>query len=531
MGKEMQPDEAVINVLDRAVSYARSNKYEYVTPETVLLALCGDDLFCRAFEACGGNIKQLKKHLEKNIEENTDKIQSGESGFSDGTNNVIAWAAQIAISSGNSKISIRHIVYGIWKQEESYAVYFMKLQDINRMALLGQLTVQEELQKDDDNDDLELEIDEDDDDDDDDDEDEDENYVKVDPKGMYAPCLNEMLDDVNPLIGREEELERTVQILCRKDKNNPLHIGEPGVGKTAITYGLVQRINSGDVPDELKGSRVYMLDLGSILAGTQYRGDFEKRMKNVLGSLEKEEKPILFIDEIHNLSGSGATGESSFDAANILKPYLLKGKIRFIGATTFEEYKKYFEKNKSMVRRFQNVEIKEPSESETLEILKGLRQRYEDFHKVVYSDEALEYAVKMSMKHINERFLPDKAIDLIDEAGAYKKLHPQEGRKSVVDKDIINVVLTKICRVPIETVKTDEVQGLKTLEDRIKKKIFGQDEAVSQVVNAIKFSRAGLLEEDKPLASLLFVGPTGVGKTEIARTLAAEMGVKLIRLT
>ena len=288
-------------------------------------------------------------------------------------------------------------------------------------------------------------------------------------------------------------------------------------------------IRENKVPEQISGSKVFALDLGGMLAGTQYRGDFEKRFKKVLSEIEKEEKPIIYLDEIHNLAGAGAVGESSFDAGNMLKPYLSEGHIRFIGATTFDEYKKHFEKNKSLVRRFQNVEIREPSEAETVDILRGLKEKYESFHGVKYEDDILEYAVGMAAKCIHERFLPDKAIDLIDEAGAFRKLHPIEGETQTVNKEVINEVLTKICRVPVETVETDDVAGLATLEDRIKSQVFGQDEAVSQVVNAIKFSRAGLLEDNKPLASLLFVGPTGVGKTEIARTLAKELGVKLVR--
>lgn len=559
----MQLDAKVKEMLDRAMEFTRSNNYEYITPEIVLRALCDTDIFAEAFENCGGDIKKLRGELEKNIERYSEKIKDTKCEFSDGMGSALMWAAQSALSSESGSIGIRHVVYGIWCQENSYAVYYMKMQEVDKPGLLSELTALEDTNdhvrqydSEDDEDDMEEYAEADDPDDEDDenpddddvfDDDEDEENdgdiadagqirVKEEKKKRsskdlerYAPCLNDVLKDINPLIGRENELERTIQILARKDKNNPLHIGEPGVGKTAITYGLVQRIREGKVPDELKGSRIYSLDLGGMLAGTQYRGDFEKRMKKVLEELEREDKPILFIDEIHNISGSGATGDSSFDAGNLLKPYLMTGKLKVIGATTFEEYKKHFEKNKSLARRFQNIEITEPSEAETIEILKGLRSKYEEFHKIVYTDEALEYAVTMSAKHLNERFLPDKAIDLIDEAGAFKKLHPDEGKPYVVDKDIINLVLTKICRVPFETVKTDEAEGLKTLEDRIKKKIFGQDEAVAQVVNAIKFSRAGLLEENKPLASLLFVGPTGVGKTEIARTLAEEMGVKLVR--
>ena len=341
--------------------------------------------------------------------------------------------------------------------------------------------------------------------------------------------MNDMLENVNPLIGRDEELERTIQILCRKDKNNPLHIGEPGVGKTAITYGLARMINEDKVPNQLKDGKIFSIDLGGMIAGTKFRGEFESRLKKVLNGILKEKNPIIYIDEIHNLYGAGATGDGSFDASNMLKPYLADGHIRFIGSTTYEEYKKYFEKSKSLVRRFQNVEINEPSVAETIEILKGLKSGYEEFHGVSYSDDVIEYAVNSSAKYINERFLPDKAIDLMDEAGAYRKLHPMDGKVQLVDKDVINKVLTSICRVPMETVETDETTGLAELEDKLKGQIFGQDEAITQVTNAVKFSKAGLLEEGKPLASLLFVGPTGVGKTEIARRLAAEMGVKLIR--
>jgi ATP-dependent Clp protease ATP-binding subunit ClpA len=346
---------------------------------------------------------------------------------------------------------------------------------------------------------------------------------------IFAPCLNDTLKDINPLIGREAELDRTIQILCRKEKNNPLHIGEPGVGKTAITYGLVELLRKGEVPDAIKGAKIYALDLGGMLAGTQYRGDFEKRFKRVLSEIGKEEKPIIYIDEIHNLSGAGAVGEGSFDASNMLKPYLSDGHIRFIGATTFEEYKKYFEKNKSLIRRFQNIEINEPSEEESTAILNGLKRKYEEYHGVRYSKGVIEYVVKMSSKYINERFLPDKAIDILDEAGAYRKLHPLSSGSQIVDRSVINEILTGICRIPIETVETDDTEGLATLGERLSAQIFGQDDAVSQVVNAVKFSKAGLSEENKPLASLLFVGPTGVGKTEIAKTLAKELGVKLIR--
>lgn len=345
----------------------------------------------------------------------------------------------------------------------------------------------------------------------------------------YAVCLNDHLDQAGPLIGRVEELERTMQILCRREKNNPLHIGEPGVGKTAITYGLARLLEEGRVPEPLAGAKIFSLDLGSLLAGTQYRGDFEKRFKRVMDSIAREEKPIVYIDEIHNIVGAGAVNGGSFDISNMLKPYLAQGRVRFIGATTYEEYKKHFEKSKSLVRRFQNIDIKEPDIADAVRILEGLRETYETFHGVRYEEGVLEYAVEMSAKYINERYLPDKAIDLIDEAGAYRKMHPLGQTAQTVDKTLIDEILSKTCHIPKQAVESDETAALATLEQRLQNLVYGQDEAISQVVNAVKFSRAGLLEEGKPLASLLFVGPTGVGKTEIARCLAKELGIRLIR--
>lgn len=505
-------------VLRFTVSYARENKLEYVTPELLLYGLLQDHQFRFVLEDCGGDRQKLSLSLLQYINEYVDKLSGEDPEFSAAMDQLLSIAGQSAFNSGAKEIHIRHLVRALYRLENSYAVYYLEQQGVSELELLQLLTAMEEESDDDDPfvaaDEEPIPFNE---------EDESESLA------AFAPCLNDTLKDVNPLIGRQEELERTIQILCRKDKNNPLHIGEPGVGKTAITYGLVQLLKEDKVPEALKGAKVYALDLGSLLAGTQYRGDFEKRLKKVLSTLSKEEKPIIYIDEIHNLAGAGAVGEGSFDASNLLKPYLADGKLRFIGATTFEEYKKYFEKNKSLVRRFQNIEIKQPTEEESISILQGLKRHYEKFHGVKFGKGVIEYAVRMSAKYIHERFLPDKAIDLIDEAGAFRKLHPLPQKTQSVDKQVIDEVLTKICRVPIETVQTDAVEGLATLEKRLKSKIFGQDEAIAQVVNAVKFSKAGLLEENKPLASLLFVGPTGVGKTEIARCLAEELGIKLLR--
>lgn len=513
----MEMTSEAYDIVQAAIGASEEQDLEYVTPEMLLLSICeNDEIFQEAFEMCGGKIEKLERDLAEYLETYVERVKREEPVFSAACMQALNYAGNSAANSGNDRVGVKHLIHGIWQLKESYAVYYMENQGVTESELLREMIDCEDEMYPGEFSDFEEEWEEDED-------------MSPDKWKLFAPCLNETLADVNPLIGREEELERTIQILCRKDKNNPLHIGEPGVGKTAITYGLVQMIRENKVPKHIEGSRVFSLDLGGMLAGTQYRGDFEKRFKMVLTEISKEEKPIIYIDEIHNLAGAGAVGESSFDASNMLKPYLADGHIRFIGATTFEEYKKYFEKNKSLVRRFQNVEIKEPDEEETLKILEGLKPKYEEFHGVAYQEGALKYAVEMSAKHIRERYLPDKAIDLMDEAGAYRKLHMIPGDVQPVDRDIISEVLTKICRVPLETVKTEEKEGLATLEERLKHRVFGQDEAVMQVVNAIKFSKAGLLEDGKPLASLLFVGPTGVGKTEIAKSLSEELGVTLLR--
>ena len=344
----------------------------------------------------------------------------------------------------------------------------------------------------------------------------------------YVLCINDHLADHNPLIGRDAELDRTIQVLCRKDKNNPLHIGEPGVGKTSIVYGLAQRIQDGRVPQSLEGSRIYQLDLGSLIAGTQYRGDFEKRLKSVMKGVAAEKGAILYIDEIHNIVGAGQIGEGSMDASNLLKPYLEGGKVRFIGATTYEEYNRYIMRNKGLMRRFQQVAIEEPSVEETIKIVRMLKEGYEEFHQVKY-DDALEYAVTGSARHITDRYLPDKAIDLIDEAGAWVQMNSKEGEDRLVDKALIASVLARIAKVESLSMDEGDNDRLETLEPRILDKIYGQDDAVKRVVEAVQMSKAGLTDENKPLASLLFVGPTGVGKTEVARVLAHEMGVELVR--
>lgn len=550
----MKVTKEVADILNGAFDTAAREQYEYVTPELLLYKITEQNTFREAFENCGGDADKLQTSLKLYLDQNMEPTGTVERPeMSAGLEAVLITAQETADNCGKEVVELSHLVYGFYSLEESYAIYYMEIQGVAKTELLQELTAiydeiferyqerkrQKKKRKEErghgeelgggDGDSTEEER-----------EDTQENQDGDPREGRepgkksrrwmkYVTCLNDSLDEVNPLIGREEELERTMQILCRKEKNNPLHIGEPGVGKTAIVYGLARLLKEGQVPEPLQGAKIFSLDLGSLLAGTQYRGDFEKRFREVMDGISREERPIVYIDEIHNIVGAGAVNGGSFDVSNMLKPYLAAGAVRFIGATTFEEYKKHFEKSKSLVRRFQNVEIREPGEEDTVKILEGLKKHYESYHGVRYGKGVLEYAVKMSARFINERYLPDKAIDLIDEAGAYRRLHPLPQKSQSVGKGLIDEILSRTCQIPKQVVESDEVQKLGTLEKRLSARVFGQEEAVGQVVNAVKFSRAGLLEEGKPLASLLFVGPTGVGKTEIARSLANELGIKLIR--
>ncbi len=358
---------------------------------------------------------------------------------------------------------------------------------------------------------------------------ENEQPAREEPWRSMVTCMNDTYTQRNPLIGREQELERTIQVLCRKDKNNPLHVGEPGVGKTALIYGLTARIVRGDVPDRLKGSRVYMMDVGSMIAGTQFRGDFEKRIKMVMDGAGREGNAIIYIDEIHNIVGAGSNGDSSLDASDLLKPYLESGQIRFIGSTTYEEYNRYFAQSKSLVRRFQQIDIAEPSIDDTITIVKGLKDTYEQFHGVTYSPGCIEFAVRATAKHITDRYLPDKAIDLLDEAGAYREAHPTDRKRQTVDKKLMGDILCRMCKIDAAALKETSNTKLADLRKSMKKRVFGQDEAIEKVVEAVETAKAGLNDERRPMANLLFVGPTGVGKTEVARTLADSLGVSLVR--
>lgn len=512
----MNVSKEVERLLSKTIEFAKKNHHEYITPEHLLYTLTFEESFRESFEQCGGNVDKLKQDLLSFLSQNIEIVELGEPEFSVGFGEIIMRSQNRMESCDKYIMELPHIIASLLDLDESFAKYYIEVQGVNSVDLIYEIC-----EKMDSDEAIKIETMY------------DEKEKGIDKKTKrwkeYVECLNDNVDNMNPLIGRHKELERTIQILCRKDKNNPLHIGEAGVGKTAITYGLARLLNEDKVPDVLKGAKIYAIDLGNMLAGTQYRGDFEKRFKNVMKGIAKEENPIVYLDEIHNIIGAGAVNGASFDVSNMLKPYLAEGKIRFIGATTYEEYKKYFSKSKSLVRRFQNIDIKEPNREETFKILEGLKQNYEDFHHVKYGKNVLEYAITLSDKYINERYLPDKAIDLIDEAGAYRQIHPTDKKVQTVDKKLIDEILSKSCNIPRQTIESDEIKKIAVLDKHLKSKIFGQDEAIAQVVNAVKLSRAGLLEDGKPLASLLFVGPTGVGKTEVAKVLSQELGIKLIR--
>ena len=500
---------------------AQKYRHEFTTPEHFVYALLKQYEFNMTLIDCNVDLnivnRSLQDYFEK-MEHVPEEVGSYTIGTSQQLSEALTTAVRIVQNSSAHFIYVPHIVKGILELKESYAAWLLK-------DLLG------EWQKDfmselvaryaDDHDDVSL------------DDETSDTSSDEEPWRKLVTCLNDTYQQHNPLIGRKQELERTIQVLCRKEKNNPLHIGEPGVGKTALVYGLAKYIDTNiwNIPNRLKGSKIYQLDLGTLLAGTQFRGDFEKRIKEVMdGIIRESDRNIVYIDEIHNLVGAGATGEGSMDASNMLKPYLEAGNIRFIGSTTYEEYNRHFSKSKGLVRRFQQIDIAEPTPEEALEILKQLKKNYEKFHGVFYADKAIDFAVNASAKYINERFLPDKAIDLIDEAGAYREIHPIRGQKrQTVDKALIADILAKTCKVDALAMKEDDNAALETLYERISNKIYGQDEAVRQVVEAVQMSKAGLLDDNKPLASLLFVGPTGVGKTEVARVLAKELGIELLR--
>lgn len=506
----MNLDNIAEEVIQIALIKAMRCRNTYVTPEHILFAMSEIHEFTHCMSRMGGIPQEFREELSEYIEDMLPVTEQSkdykEALISDAFSSVVEIAAESAQNSGNEKIGIQHILWGIYQQNESFAVYYLEKQIGDKERFLFYL--QEELEQ----------------------TSKEEEYEEETSWSQYATNLNAIANLHNPLIGRDKELDRAIWVLMRKDKNNPLFVGEPGVGKTSLAYGLAMRIENKEVPDALKNAQIFSLDLASLVAGTQYRGEFEKRIKEVMDAFSNEDNPIVFLDEIHNLVGAGALNGNTMDASNLLKPYLEDGSIRFIGTTSYEEYRKYFSKNTTLVRRFQNIDVKEPNEEETVHILEGLKKNYEQFHGARYAKGVIPYAVSLSKKYINGRFLPDKAIDLMDEAGAYRRMKPILSKKiQMVDRQVIETVLAQMCNIPEQTARQDEVSELSHLYERITKQIFGQDNAARRIVDAIYLSRAGLLEESKPIASFLFVGPTGVGKTEMARVLASELGISFLR--
>ena len=510
----MNNSKNLANAIKQAIEDCDFWRHEFVTPEHVLYAFASQEQFASASEWLPHDASWLITQLEKEflsmevVPETQKYVIEGSQQFSE----MMSLAIKQAQYSDQDTLDVPHVVAAMLMLNDSQAAYLLDQFTGDEKGEFMQSLVSayavDETGEAADGDDANSPA----------------------PWRKLVTCVNDTYADHNPLIGREAELERTMQVLCRKDKNNPLHVGEPGVGKTALIYGLTALIERGAVPERLRGARVYMMDMGTMVAGTQFRGDFEKRIKMVMEGLAQEGNAILCIDEIHNLIGAGRNGDASLDASNMLKPYLESGAIRFIGSTTYDEYNRYIAKQKSLVRRFQQIDIAEPSVDDAIRIVEGLRPSYEKFHGVKYAAGVVEFAVRSAAKHIRDRFLPDKAIDLIDEAGAYRETHPLTTQKrQTVDRRLVTDILARVCKIDAEALKEQSNDALRTLEGDIKKEIFGQDEAVGRVVEAVLMSKAGLADDTKPMASLLFVGPTGVGKTEVARVLSERMGMKLVR--
>ena len=516
-------------LMDDALKQARFFDHEFIMPEHLLLALLRQFSFCQALQEEDVDCMKMHEDLvnwlakQERVPSSIKYLPEPSSLFK----TMFGTACALAVTADRKLVHVTHFVQAMLGLQNSEAAFLLGKAIGDRQGeFLASVDSFYPLEGD--ASDTGIMSDEMDDEYDDDYDEEGRNMP--DDWHQLVTCISRKVDEHNPLIGREQELDRTIQVLCRAEKNNPLHIGEPGVGKTALVYGLAKLINEDKVPDRLKGARIYSMDIGQMLAGAQYRGDFEKRIKLVMAGAANEGNVIIYIDEIHNIIGAGRGSDGSLDASNMLKQYLEAGDIRFIGSTTYEEYNRYMSKSKSITRRFQQIDIKEPSEEETIKILEGLQYKYNKYHGVTYRKDALEYAVRASAKYISNRCLPDKAIDLIDEAGAYLEVHPVEYRqRSYVTKAIIQQILTKVCKIDAAAIKDEDNDALATLQQRMIDKIYGQDKAVDKVVEAVMMAKAGLIDDDKPLASLLFVGPTGVGKTEVARQLAKELGIELVR--
>jgi ATP-dependent Clp protease ATP-binding subunit ClpA len=513
--------------LNFAFKDARSKRHEFLTVDHLLLALLDNAEAAQALRACGADISKLRRELEEFVDTTTPMIPKNdterETQTTMGFQRVLQRAVFHVQSSGKKEVTGSNVLIAIFSEQESQAVYLLKQQDIARIDVVNYIShgtskVPGFEAEGEDTGSIENPEDE-------------AGEGKPSPLQSYASNLNEMARNgiIDPLIGRVDEIERVIQILSRRRKNNPLLVGESGVGKTAIAEGLAKLIVDGKVPDVIAESTVYALDLGGLVAGTKYRGDFEKRLKGLLAELKEEDNAILFIDEIHTIIGAGAASGGTMDASNLLKPLLASGEIRCMGSTTYTEYRGVFDKDRALSRRFQKIDITEPDVENTYRILKGLKTRFEEHHKLKYTNKSLRAAAELADRYINDRFMPDKAIDVIDEAGAFQQLQPAGKRKKLIGAVDVEKVVAKIARIPPTSVSVSDKESLRNLESNLKMVIFGQDPAIETLSSAIKLSRAGLKEEGKPIGSFLFSGPTGVGKTEVCRQLAKIMGVELIR--
>lgn len=515
-------EETLSYAVDQAVKY----KHEYVTLEHLLYALLEDDAARNILFHCGADLEEIARALEDYFKNTLEKMPPDSKHMPELTatfQSTIQYAVLQAEGSGQSSVDGGNILAAFYQAEQSFAVYLLLQQGVTRLDILN--FISHGISKVDSGDPFQDGFD-------------DEEFPGGPTSGQKAKPLESFTTElvalakegkIDPIVGRSAEIERTIQILCRRKKNNPLYVGEPGVGKTALAEGLALKISEGDVPDVLKDAKVFALDMGAVLAGTRYRGDFEQRFKAVITDLKKEENAILFIDEIHTIVGAGSVQGGSMDASNILKPALAAGELRCIGSTTYSEYKAAFERDRALARRFQKIEIGEPTVEETFQILKGLKRFYEEHHGVKYSNESLRTASELAGKYINDRYLPDKAIDVIDEVGASVKLLPENKRPKKISVQMVENTIARMAKIPPKTVVADEKLRLKSLREDLKKVIFGQDEAIDKVVDAIQISRAGLGHQTKPVGSFLFSGPTGVGKTEVSKQLAEILGVEFIR--
>ena len=510
--------------LNNAFVFAREHRHEFMTVEHLLLALLDNSAAREALNACGADVEAIKNELLSFVKDTTplildEQLNERETQPTLGFQRVLQRAVFHVQSSGKDEVTGANVLVAIFSEQESQAVFILKKADVTRLDVVN--FISHGVSKSEDDEPL------------------NSDSVEESEGGeeggsalsKYASNLNRTAKEgkIDPLIGRDAEVERTIQILCRRRKNNPLLVGEAGVGKTAIAEGLAYRIVNDDVPDVIANSTVYSLDLGGLLAGTKYRGDFEKRLKAILKELSKDEDAILFIDEIHTIIGAGAASGGVMDASNLLKPKLSSGELRCIGSTTYQEYQGIFEKDRALARRFQKIDVVEPSVSDTTKILLGLKSRYEDHHNVRFTQKAIQAAAELSAKYINERYLPDKAIDVMDEAGASQRLLPQSKRKKTINVGDIEQIISKMARIPEKSVSASDKEVLKNLDRNLKMVVFGQDKAIETLNDAIMLSRSGLGQEEKPIGNFLFAGPTGVGKTEVTQQLAKIMGVELVR--